>query len=248
MVGKEDDPFLLGPSNFSGANCYSKLRERFTIVLFSPPRNEVLFRVFLALINERCIAPEHHSGNVARRSWGWKWMDMTGNPVDVLLLEEILHHLGCVKPCKSWDMLFINWCRISSINSVIPKPYGGFMQNSGTIFQNCHQTTSPQNIGYQAEWVFQKVACGIWMDVYVINRDSRDYIVISLSNSRFIKNLLKILSILYNCMSLDLNVFWHRFLPQKVEVLDEPLNCTNSHFFASDLWSIVKLYHPCIAV
>ena len=52
-------------------------------------------------------------------------MEMDGHvrdPVDVLLLEEILHHLRCIKPCKSWDILHINWCRISSINSVIPKP------------------------------------------------------------------------------------------------------------------------------
>ena len=33
--------------------------------------------------------------------------------------EEILHHLGCIKPCKIWDKLPINWCRISSINSSI---------------------------------------------------------------------------------------------------------------------------------
>ena len=31
-------------------------------------------------------------------------------------MEDILHHLGCVKPCKYWDKLHINWCRISSIN------------------------------------------------------------------------------------------------------------------------------------
>ena len=33
---------------------------------------------------------------------------------------EILHHLVlvCIKPCKSWDKLPINWCRISSINSI----------------------------------------------------------------------------------------------------------------------------------
>ena len=33
------------------------------------------------------------------------------------LMEEILHHLGCIKPCKSWDKLPTNWCRIFSINS-----------------------------------------------------------------------------------------------------------------------------------
>ena len=35
----------------------------------------------------------------------------------LLLMEEILHHLGCIKPCKKWDVYHINWCRISSINS-----------------------------------------------------------------------------------------------------------------------------------
>ena len=36
--------------------------------------------------------------------------------VMTLLMEEILHHLGCIKPRKYWDKLSINWCRISSIN------------------------------------------------------------------------------------------------------------------------------------
>ena len=35
-----------------------------------------------------------------------------------LLMEEILHHLGCIKPWKYWDKPFINWCRISSINRI----------------------------------------------------------------------------------------------------------------------------------
>ena len=39
----------------------------------------------------------------------------------ILLMEEILHHLGWIIPCKSWDndKLHINWCRISWINSII---------------------------------------------------------------------------------------------------------------------------------
>ena len=37
----------------------------------------------------------------------------------ILLMEEILHHLGCIKPCKEWEKPPINWCRISSINSII---------------------------------------------------------------------------------------------------------------------------------
>ena len=36
----------------------------------------------------------------------------------ILLMAEILHHRGCMKPYKSWDKLPINWCRISAINSI----------------------------------------------------------------------------------------------------------------------------------
>ena len=39
-------------------------------------------------------------------------------PILLLLMEEILHHLECIKPCKYWDKLPMNWCRISSINSM----------------------------------------------------------------------------------------------------------------------------------
>ncbi len=38
----------------------------------------------------------------------------------ILLIEEVLHHLGCKIPCKYWDKLPINYqlvSRISSINS-----------------------------------------------------------------------------------------------------------------------------------
>ena len=38
----------------------------------------------------------------------------------ILLMEEMLHHSGCIKPGKQWDQLPINWCRMSSINSNIP--------------------------------------------------------------------------------------------------------------------------------
>ena len=38
----------------------------------------------------------------------------------LLLMEELLHQPTCMKPCKSWDIYYINWCRISAINSTIP--------------------------------------------------------------------------------------------------------------------------------
>ena len=36
----------------------------------------------------------------------------------ILLLEEILHHLGCINPYQYWDIYYINFCRIYSINSM----------------------------------------------------------------------------------------------------------------------------------
>ena len=36
----------------------------------------------------------------------------------ILFMEEIMHHLTCMKPCKQWYIYHINWCRISSINSI----------------------------------------------------------------------------------------------------------------------------------
>ena len=35
----------------------------------------------------------------------------------ILLIKEFLHHLGCTKPCTSWDKLPIKWCSMSYINS-----------------------------------------------------------------------------------------------------------------------------------
>ena len=36
---------------------------------------------------------------------------------NMLLMEDILHHLTVLKPCKEEDKLPMNWCRISSINN-----------------------------------------------------------------------------------------------------------------------------------
>ena len=46
----------------------------------------------------------------------------------VLLIEEILHHLTCMKPCKQCDIYHINRCRISSINSTTHFIYVGLFQ------------------------------------------------------------------------------------------------------------------------
>ena len=41
----------------------------------------------------------------------------------LLLMAEILHHLGCMNPYKEWDKLPTNWCRISAINSSKVEPH-----------------------------------------------------------------------------------------------------------------------------
>ena len=69
---------------------------------------------------------------------------------DVLLMEEILHHLGCIKPCKSWDKLLINWCRISSINSI-------------TLVLYSHHAMSRRVQGVYGHWGFQ---CVMKLGVY----------------------------------------------------------------------------------
>ena len=45
---------------------------------------------------------------------GWR---VAATDDQILLIKEILHHLGCTKPCTSWDNLPIKWCSMSYINS-----------------------------------------------------------------------------------------------------------------------------------
>ena len=55
------------------------------------------FGVFLALIHERCIAPETPFWECCKAVLGMEMDGHVRDPVDVLLLEEILHHLGMYK-------------------------------------------------------------------------------------------------------------------------------------------------------
>ena len=53
---------------------------------------------------------------LAKNDWtldGWYTPAKLSKP-NLLLMEEILHHLGYNKLCRKWDKLPINWCRISS--------------------------------------------------------------------------------------------------------------------------------------
>jgi len=55
-------------------------------------------------------------------------------------MEEILHHLGWIKPCAYWDKLPINWCRIFSINSNSKMSYVDALvgENLSTTTQTRH--------------------------------------------------------------------------------------------------------------
>ena len=41
--------------------------------------------------------------------------------MELLSMEEILQHLFSMKSYATWDVLNINWCTISSINSTLPE-------------------------------------------------------------------------------------------------------------------------------
>jgi len=53
-------------------------------------------------------------------------------------MEEILHHLGCMKPYKLLDKLHINWCSIPAINC-ISRVYPKIKQLSGPPDSTKHQ-------------------------------------------------------------------------------------------------------------
>ena len=66
----------------------------------------------------------HRFGSFGRESSqsGSTFREFGGCYNILLLMEEILQHLGCKKTCKRWDKLPISWCRISAINSSIVHP------------------------------------------------------------------------------------------------------------------------------
>jgi len=53
----------------------------------------------------------------------------------VLLMQEILHHLGFIKPYEYWDIYYINWCSIPSINSIIPTFEANSIDSGDTVMK-----------------------------------------------------------------------------------------------------------------
>ena len=62
-------------------------------------------------------------------------------------MEEILHHLGCIKPCKQWEKLPANWCRIlpsTVMNITIPRSH----KTSCCLPDEKINVSSPFRIGF----------------------------------------------------------------------------------------------------
>ena len=92
------------PLNFSGLHMF--IRETGVELLFHGPMAEWVFvsDFYIVFDSIDSALPESRP-------------EVSFNRYLILLMEEILHHLGCIKLQKEWDKLPINWCRISSINS-----------------------------------------------------------------------------------------------------------------------------------
>ena len=73
----------------------------------------------------------------------------------ILLMEEIPNnHLGCIKPCKQWDKVAINCCRISSINSTYP-----YVHNSETSSLPWHLETFVVELPADEPSIYRQVTC-----------------------------------------------------------------------------------------
>ena len=93
----------------------------------------------MSIFYKKCLAsPSRSLHTCMHAEWinhgelGWSSESFNSEQLQVILLmAEILYHLGCIKPRK-WDKLPINWCKISAINS-ITKP------NCKVTFDKIHQ-------------------------------------------------------------------------------------------------------------
>ena len=76
----------------------------------------------------------------------WRWLN---SPIFIwqYCLAEILHHLRCMKPLKPWDKLPINWCRMSSINSITGFIHGMFYSTKLNIQMFETTTQTPPHLG-----------------------------------------------------------------------------------------------------
>ena len=62
-------------------------------------------------------------------SYGWWFRNLAG-------------HLGCIKPCKEFDIYHINWCRISSINRIIQPSSKLCCESTSGLWMSSHPKPS----------------------------------------------------------------------------------------------------------
>ncbi len=90
---------------FSPTTCYSQKNHSHDSV---PP-----FPLFIIVLQEaaelaRRVLNEQRKVLCSFDQHGVFVSGQRGQNLELLLMKEILHHLGCIKPCKKWDIYHIN--------------------------------------------------------------------------------------------------------------------------------------------
>ena len=90
--------------------------------LFGHKKSDFEILIFSHLSNERnsSLFRLHRGGKTTHFVTGFIIIPLQES---LLLMEEILHHLGCIIPCKQLDIYHINWCRISEPSTVLTSPF-----------------------------------------------------------------------------------------------------------------------------
>ena len=98
---------------------------------------------------------------------GWKRMIWDLLHV-ILLMEEILHHLGCRKPCKQWEKLSISGHKLSSINSIINFTLGRFNISSKAFVRFVPVQKPLQRSIDRVRWSFGAHRCTVQFTTFAM--------------------------------------------------------------------------------
>ena len=75
----------------------------------------------------------------------------------ILFMEEILHHLGWLKPYKEWDNHHPWWCRILSISSTCPRVFELCKCRVGKLQTAIHFFTHKKSTSWTCEVQIQQL-------------------------------------------------------------------------------------------
>ena len=105
-------------------------------------------------------------------------------------MAEILHHPGCLKPCKQWDKLPINSCRISSINSREIPPNSLSLTTYRTGYSFCPQWKTSEKIewgksespgkvekAWGLRWMFPKIGVGPQIGLFTMENPMNKWMI-----------------------------------------------------------------------